>query len=159
MKTTLKLDRETKGTYVYKNENDDAPIPSLYIKKAAIKKFPKHAESLRNAGYFSSSTRYIRDEERSSTVERVELLEAWYRCPDHDDDDEDHVCGGKHVIICEGATLFEEPWPHDFFPFAVLTYDSPNTGAWGNGLVQTIEGYQVSIDKANAKAEEMYDAS
>ena len=38
MKTTLKWDRETKGTHVYKNDADDAPIPSLYIKKTAFKK-------------------------------------------------------------------------------------------------------------------------
>ena len=37
MKTTLKLGRETKGTHVYKNDDDDAPIPSLYIKKSAFK--------------------------------------------------------------------------------------------------------------------------
>lgn len=38
MKTTLTLDRETKGTKVYKNGDDNAPIPSLYIKQAAFKK-------------------------------------------------------------------------------------------------------------------------
>lgn len=38
MQTKMKLGRDTKGTFVYKNEDDDAPIPSLYIKKTAIKK-------------------------------------------------------------------------------------------------------------------------
>lgn len=37
MKTTLKLERETKGTFVFKNDEDNAPIPSLYIKKSAFK--------------------------------------------------------------------------------------------------------------------------
>ena len=37
MKTEMKLGRDTKGTFVYKNGDDDAPIPSLYIKKTAIK--------------------------------------------------------------------------------------------------------------------------
>lgn len=37
MKTTLKLDRETKGTQVYKNDDEGAPIPSVYIKKSAFK--------------------------------------------------------------------------------------------------------------------------
>jgi hypothetical protein len=35
--TTLKQGRDTKNTFVYKNETDDAPIPSLYIKKTAFK--------------------------------------------------------------------------------------------------------------------------
>lgn len=38
MKTTLKLERDTKGTNVYKNDDENAPIPSLYIKKSAFKK-------------------------------------------------------------------------------------------------------------------------
>lgn len=37
MKTKLKHDRETKGTHVYKNDEENAPIPSLYIKKSAFK--------------------------------------------------------------------------------------------------------------------------
>lgn len=125
-------------------------------RRKALARWGKSAElrdSIKNAGYFSSSTRWIRDEQRSSTVERVELLEAWYRCIDHDDD-EDHECAGKHVIICDGAVLFEEPWEHDFFPFAWLSYDTPNMGFFGSGLIQTLEGYQVSIDDANEKHED-----
>lgn len=34
--TRMKLTRETKGTYVYSNDADDAPIPTLYIKKGAF---------------------------------------------------------------------------------------------------------------------------
>jgi hypothetical protein len=36
MKTKLTVARDTKGTHVYKNNDDDAPIPSLYIKKSAF---------------------------------------------------------------------------------------------------------------------------
>lgn len=36
MKTSLKLDRETKGTFVYKDDTPNAPIPSVYIKKSAF---------------------------------------------------------------------------------------------------------------------------
>lgn len=38
MKVKMTLGRDTKGTFVYKDESDDAPIPSLYIKKSAVKK-------------------------------------------------------------------------------------------------------------------------
>lgn len=37
LSTQLKKERETKGTFVYKNDEDNAPIPSLYIKKSAFK--------------------------------------------------------------------------------------------------------------------------
>ena len=37
MKTTMKRERDTKNTFVFKNDDENAPIPSLYIKKSAIK--------------------------------------------------------------------------------------------------------------------------
>lgn len=40
MKTKMKLDRETKGTFVYATMDEDekaAPIRSLYISRSAIK--------------------------------------------------------------------------------------------------------------------------
>ena len=36
MKIKMKKARDTKGTFVYKNDDADASIPSLYIKKSAI---------------------------------------------------------------------------------------------------------------------------
>lgn len=36
MKTSLKFERETKNTNVYKNDQEGAPIPSLYIAKSAF---------------------------------------------------------------------------------------------------------------------------
>lgn len=43
MKTTLKFDRETKGTNVFKDDAENAVIPTLYIKKSAFgdKEVPK----------------------------------------------------------------------------------------------------------------------
>jgi hypothetical protein len=38
MKTTLKFERDTKNTNVFKNDDEDAPIPSLYISKKAFGK-------------------------------------------------------------------------------------------------------------------------
>ena len=38
MKTELTFDRDTKNTNVYKNADDNAPIPSLYIAKSAFAK-------------------------------------------------------------------------------------------------------------------------
>lgn len=35
-KTKLTQSRDTKNTFVFKNDADDAPIPSLYIAKSAF---------------------------------------------------------------------------------------------------------------------------
>lgn len=37
MKITMTKARDTKGTYVYKNDDDGAAIRSLYITKSAVK--------------------------------------------------------------------------------------------------------------------------
>jgi hypothetical protein len=116
----------------------------------------KKREALRNASVFSSSVSRLRDEARASVVERVELVEAWHRCPNHEDLPKDHQCVGRYALICEGCTLIEREWPHGYFPFAFLFFDQPNVGFWGNGIVQAAEGYQASINEANAKANEAY---
>ena len=126
-------------------------------REVALRKYGKSKEikeALKDAQPFSSS--YMRDESSWSTVEKVELLEAWYRCTDHDPDDEDHECTGRHVIICQGALLAEEVWKRDGFPFAILTYDDPNTGFWGTGLVKTLEGAHVELNLTNERLSESY---
>jgi hypothetical protein len=121
---------------------------------------PDLRDKIKNAGHFSSLARHNRDEERCSTVDRVELLETFFRCIGHDDMDPAHKCEGRHVIVTNnGALLVDEEWHKGFFPFASLTYDTPNTGYWGTGLVQTLEGYQVSINDANCKANESLEHS
>lgn len=33
---TLEYSKSTKGTHVYRDDNEDAPIPTLYIKRSAL---------------------------------------------------------------------------------------------------------------------------
>jgi hypothetical protein len=40
MKTVLTYSKSTKNTHVYKNDEEGAPIPSLYIKHAALPSKP-----------------------------------------------------------------------------------------------------------------------
>lgn len=37
MKVKMNLERDTKGTFVYKSEDDDAAITSVYVKKSGVK--------------------------------------------------------------------------------------------------------------------------
>lgn len=46
MKTTLTWNRETKGTHVFKNDSEDAPIPSLYVSKEAFKDASKPPKTI-----------------------------------------------------------------------------------------------------------------
>lgn len=40
MKLKMKLVKSTKGTHVYGDSSPDAPIPSVYIKRAALPQNP-----------------------------------------------------------------------------------------------------------------------
>lgn len=79
-------------------------------REVAIRKYGKDAKAkaaLEKAGRFSSSTT---PSSEWSTVEKIELLETWYRCTDHDPDDPHHECTGRHVLICDGGLLGDEVW-------------------------------------------------
>lgn len=85
-----------------------------------------------------------------STVDRVDVIEAWHlpSAPGADD--------GRHVIAVQGATLVDEPWKLDYFPFVVLSYNAALEGFWGHGLVEQIEGYQYEINQASEKSSEQH---
>lgn len=78
-------------------------------------------------------------DDTSQTVARVEILEAW-RLPDAEGKD------GLYAVVVDGATLYTQPWKHDFFPFARMHYSDPVTGYEGQGLVEQLEGYQHDIN-------------
>ncbi len=90
------------------------------------------------------------DDRGGMTVDRVDIIEAWHRPSSPDADD------GRHVVIVEGATLLDEEWAYDYFPFAILGYSEPVVGCWPHGLIEQGEGYQYEINLASAKSSEQH---
>jgi hypothetical protein len=111
---------------------------ALFAKTASGATSPKIRQALETAGRFSLTGESF-DDRTGSTVDRVDIIEAWHLPTSEGAKD------GRHVIICEGATLVDEPWEHSYFPFAILTYNEALSGYWGHGLVEQIEGYQYDI--------------
>lgn len=107
-------------------------------------------EAIESSGRFDLGT-YVTTE--GSTVDRVDVIEAWHLPSSPDAKD------GRHVVVCEGATLVDEAYERDYFPFAILNYSDPLTGLWGHGLVEQIEGYQYEINKCSEKVSEQYHMS
>jgi hypothetical protein len=108
-------------------------------------------EAIESAGRFVLASLDTFDADRAGiTVDRVDIIEAWHLPSSEDADD------GRHVVICEGATLLDEPWTYDYFPFAILNYNDPLEGFWGHGLVEQIEGYQYEINLASDKSSEQH---
>ncbi len=106
-------------------------------------------EAIDKAGRFNLSSDQD-DSSSSSTVDRIDVLEAWHLPSGPDAKD------GRHVAVVQGATLLDEPWEYEYFPFAVLTYSDPLTGAQGHGLVEQLEGYQYEINQSSEKSSEQY---
>lgn len=54
---------------------------------------------------------------------------------------------GKRVITISSATMLNEAWNHDYFPFAFLRWSSPVLGFYGTGIAEELKGIQVEINK------------
>src|SRR5690606_20657104 len=73
------------------------------------------------------------------TSPMVEVVESW-RLPYEGK-------GGRHTICIEGATLLDEPWERDSFPFAFLCWSPPRSGFWGSVLVDELAALQYKVNE------------
>lgn len=105
-------------------------------------------DAIMKAGRFETWRDY--DTERTSTVDRVDIIEAWHLPSRKKAKD------GRHVVIVQGATLIDEVWEHDYFPFVTLYYSRPVVGDKGTGLIESLEGYQYDINLAAEKSTEQH---
>lgn len=105
-------------------------------------------DAIEQAGRFD----VLHDEEAraNSTVDRVDVIEAWHLPSRKGAKD------GRHVVVVQGATLVDEPWEYDYFPFVMLVYSRPLHGFFGYGLVEQLEGYQYEINLAAEKSSEQH---
>lgn len=105
-------------------------------------------DAIESAGPIDISGRHW--DSQASTVDRVDIIEAWHLPSRKGAKD------GRHVVVVQGATLLDEPWTRDTFPFAFLNYSDPLQGFWGYGLVEQLEGYQYEINLASEKSSEQH---
>lgn len=54
---------------------------------------------------------------------------------------------GRHCITVSSATLFDEAWTRDHFPFIVFRWSRVPFGFFGQGLCEQLEGAQGEVDK------------
>lgn len=106
------------------------------------------AKAIKDAGQFNLAKDAA--DAITSTVDRVDVLEAWHLPSSKTAKD------GRHVVVVQGATLADEPWEKDWFPFQILNFQEPLVGLWGHGLVEQLEGYQYEINSAAEKTSEMH---
>lgn len=75
------------------------------------------------------------------TSDMLTVVEAWHLPSGPEADD------GRHVICLQDATLLDEAWEDDSFPFAFLRWCDPLRGFWGTGVVEEIRGLQKEINR------------
>lgn len=85
---------------------------------------------------------------QSTTVKRVDVLEAWHLCDDREahELDEEHKCNGRHVVMVPHGVLVDEPYEESFLPGCNLRYSEPIAGCDGQSLVQQLEGFQYELN-------------
>jgi len=69
----------------------------------------------------------------------VEVVEAW-KLPTGE-------TPGSHLICVENATLAQEDWEHDRFPFIFIRWSPKMMGFWAQGIAEELTGIQVEINR------------
>lgn len=98
-------------------------------------KYPQYSQEIQRAPRNADPNGY------DSMADHVLVRESWHLPSSKKADD------GLHTITIEGATLFEEKWKRDSFPFSFLRRTRPVIGWWGTALADDLAGIQRSISK------------
>lgn len=76
----------------------------------------------------------------TTMTDLVGVCEAWHLPSGPDADD------GRHVICVDNATLLDEPWTKESFPFNFFRWGHRPLGFWGWGLGDSLTGIQIEIN-------------
>lgn len=94
--------------------------------------------------------------------DRIPIFEAWHLPSGRVDKDKDSAwldgegedsCphDGRHVVVIQGVTLIDEPWPHDYFPVPSFVPMPHRYGIGGMGIPELLAADQLAINDMNAR--------
>lgn len=75
-----------------------------------------------------------------STANVIGVVESWHLPSGPNAKD------GRHTISVENASLLDEPYEKDYFPFTFFRWNDPLMGFYGEGLVSQLVGIQLEIN-------------
>lgn len=101
--------------------------------------FPDHAEKIevassQNLSDWSSGVRKVK-------TPMLQVVEGW-KLPSGPKADD-----GKHAIVLDNITLFEEPYTLPYLPFVFWRWGVRPLGFWGQGIAEQLTGIQLEINK------------
>lgn len=87
----------------------------------------------------------------STAVDRSDSAQ-WELTPSEDEDDSEDgpnvaTHDGRHIICVEKCTLFEEAWPHSYFPIAWYKPERKRTGYWSRSCPEALIGSQLALNR------------
>jgi len=103
----------------------------------AAEMWPEHATAIEAAG-MPSGPWAIRS---TYVADVIVVIESWHLPSGPDAED------GRHVIVCDGATLVDEEWTRPNFPIAVMRWSRRPFGFYGRGVCEMLVGIQYNVNK------------
>lgn len=88
---------------------------------------------------------------KDTTVDQIVVIEAWHLRSGPESKD------GRHVLTCSGATLVDEEYTRERFPFAFYRWKQRPFGFWGMGIVEECRDAQWRINKLIRREERVGD--
>jgi hypothetical protein len=110
-----------------------------YIHKdVLIEMFPKFESEITATGYVASGQSSYAT---SNLKDMIKVVESWHLKSGPKAKD------GKRTICISGATLFEEKYDKDYFPFVFFRWNPRPVGFFGQGIAEQLQGLQLEINK------------
>jgi hypothetical protein len=132
----------------------------------ATLEFPKHANMIYGLPPLDMKENQFSDLAMDGGYEarnQVGIIEAW-RLPTTSkprsivSSDERVVTGaGRHVVVCSGGVLVDEPWDHHAFPFVVFRWGTDPQRWWGQGMVERGAGMQADLNALTEVIQNAYE--
>lgn len=98
--------------------------------------FPKHKRAIYDAPMSALETQGA-----VPSMALIDVVESWHLPSAEGADD------GRTTLCVEGATLVNEPWTHDDFPFVFFRWSDPVVGFWSPGLADELSNIQGSVNR------------
>lgn len=149
----VKVDRVRRDSLrVDDSEGQEGAPRNLYRAKAIDRE--QFRDSIEELGDFNDKDRAIIEQAIDSqqpckeqelvtsetTSDMIQVYEAWH-LPSYEGAD-----NGRHFVGLEQATVVDEPWVRDHFPFPMINWDEPMLGFWGTSLVRLLAPIQEEIN-------------
>lgn len=115
-------------------------------RKVLMGMYPGHEHDLITCDPVDDSDQFYGEvSPQSYSPDQVRVVEAWHLGTRGEP--------GRHIICVENATLLDEKWEKEDFPFVFMHWTPRMLGFWGQGIAEEITGIQVELNRTVRRAQ------